>query len=149
MFGSLKGHEPPPLKRYRTGDGRDWRTKSVQQNTRQIIEENYNQRKARNKVVAGISALCVVFLVLLAAILFLLEDRAEQSRLCVPGFVGENCEKSDFLGTFAWSTNEFYVLSDGLQHRKGIAFRVYAPRAQSVVLKLLPVAGVDHSYSMM
>ena len=149
MYGSRSSREPPYLSRYRSSDHQEWKKKSIHQNPRQMIEENFNQRKARNRVVGGIVVLCLVFLLLGGIILSLLGDRAETSLLCVPGFVGTNCEKSNFLGTFAWSTNDFYVLADGLQHRKGIAFRVFAPRARSVRLNVLPVTGTDHSYYMM
>ena len=90
----------------------------------------------------------VVGVVLFVLIIFLTKDRTEDTVLCVPGFVGPYCEKSNFLGTHVWSTDNFYVLADGLQHRKGIAFRVYAPKARAVSLKIKPDVGLEHTYSM-
>lgn len=86
---------------------------------------------------------------IVALYLFLKHRPEEVTTLCVPGFSGPSCEKSDFIGTYQWSTADYYTLSDGLQHRNGLAFRVYAPQAQAIVLHLKPEMGLDNSYSMM
>ena len=81
--------------------------------------------------------------------LFLKHRPEEETTLCVPGFSGPSCEKSDFIGTYQRSTADYYTLSDGLQHRNGLAFRVYAPRAKSIILHVKPEMGLDNLYSMM
>lgn len=137
------------LSRHRTGDNRDWRRKGSLQSHRKTTEEKNNKRRAKKRAIWGVTLMICVVLILSALIIYLMKGRTENTVFCVPGFVGPNCEKSNFLGTHIWSTDDFYVLADGLQHRKGIAFRVYAPRARAVSLKVKPDVGLEHSYTMM
>ena len=81
--------------------------------------------------------------------LFLKHRPEEETTLCVPGFSGPSCEKSDFIGPYQWSTADYYTLSDGLQLLNCSALRVNVPRAMPIILHVKPEMGLDNLYSMM
>lgn len=132
----------------RTGEDRTWRKNDYSQNPRRMIEDR-SHRKAQQRALWGLLSIVVILLILVILVAFLMYDPVVSSRVCVPGFTGSNCEKSDFIGTFLWSMNEYYTLDDGLQHRNGIAFRVFAPGARNVSVFVKPETGIESTYSMM
>lgn len=137
------------LHRYQTGGERDWRKTDSFKNPRRVIEGNAKKRAAKRNAVYGVLVMIAIVVFLIVLLLLLLPDRSENARVCVPGFTGPNCERSSFLGTYIWSTTEFYKLDDGLDHCQGIAFRVYAPLAKSVSVLTKPRNGVETAYSML
>ena len=133
----------------RTGENRGWRTGNFRNNPRRIIEDRVHRKTVRRHLLWGVLSMVGIILILVFLLAYLLYDPVETSRICVPGFTGENCEKSNFLGTYLWSVNDYYILDDGLQHRSGIAFRVYAPRAKSVSVGLVETENSDSKSSSM
>ena len=137
------------LHRYQIGEERDWRKTDSFKNPRRVIEKSAKKRTAKRNAMYGVLSMIVIVVFLIALLMWLLHDQPDESRTCVPGFTGSNCERSSFLGTYVWSTTEFYKLDDGLDHCQGIAFRVYAPLAKSVNVLTKPRNGVETAYSMM
>lgn len=133
----------------RSSENRDWRKSDFSCNTRRVINDNQTQKDFQKRVVWGVLSFFSVFLILAVFLICLLYNPDIEDRVCVPGFSGIHCERSDFLGSFLWSASEYYILDDGLQHRNGIAFRVYAPNAKVVSVVVKPESGIENEYKMM
>ena len=72
-----------------------------------------------------------------------------EEKECPPGFSGDNCDSTSFIGAFIWSSDKFYTLSDGFSYKKGIAFRVFAPAALRVIVLISVHGGVEQEFPMM
>ena len=134
--------------RHQTGDNREWRKKNAYNFPKKLTTLENNKKKYCRRAFWGIVVMLVLLLFLISLILLLFHDTSESVRICVPGFSGIHCDRSNFIGTYSWSTNEFYTLDDGLQHRDGIAFRVYAPNAAYVILNIKSVGATECHYNM-
>lgn len=133
----------------RTGENRDWRKNDFSYNPRRMIVDRMQRKDTEKRLFCGILSLVGIMLILVLLLTYLMYDPVNTTRVCVPGFTGGNCEKFDFLGSFVWSVDNYYILDDGLQHRSGIAFRVYAPNANGVSVIVKPELGIETTYSMM
>lgn len=133
----------------RTGDNREWRKTGSGYNHRRIIEEKTHRKESQKRIAYGVFVIVALFLIISVLLVYLHYDPVDEHIVCVPGFSGDRCERTNFIGTYVWSKNEYYTLSDGLQHRNGIAFRVYAPYAKTVSVLVKPVMGLEAKYKMM
>ena len=61
---------------------------------------------------------------------------------CPPGFTEQNCQSTSFIGSSIWSEAKAYKLADGQYYSNGIAFRVYAPQADSIDV-ITSISSVD------
>lgn len=76
------------------------------------------------------------------------DDPGSEVIECPPSFSGKDCQSTAFIGSYLWSDSKVYRLADGQLYSKGIAFRVYAPQAESVsVITSMP--GEDERVSSM
>ena len=132
----------------RTGENRDWRKNDFSSNTRRVIEDHKYQNESQKRLMWSVLSFFFVFLILVIFVTCLLYIPDIEDTICVPGFSGVNCERSDFLGTYLWSASEYYTLDDKMQHRNGIAFRVYAPNAEHVKVLVKPESGIEREYNM-
>lgn len=103
---------------------------------------------ALRRLIIAIFVVLAVIITVVALILFFRERDPTVTRVCPPGFTGEQCERSDFLGSLTWYADDFYTLDDGFQYRNGLAFRIYAPSAKSVTIHCVSFSGASSSYKM-
>ena len=121
-----------------TDFNRDWR------NNRNYSRRNLNAPSARNNrrlIALAVSVLLILICVIIIIVLFSKnsDTPGEEIIECPPGFNGNGCQNSDFIGSLVWSDAKFYKLVDEKYYNRGIAFRVYAPGAESVsVLTKMP-----------
>ena len=135
--------------RYVEQDERDWRrTYDSQPQRKQVATMNPKCVALRRLIIAVFVVLAVIIAVV-ALILFFRDREPAVTRVCPPGFTGEQCERSDFLGSLTWYADDFYTLDDGFQYRNGLAFRIYAPSAKSVTIHCVSFSGASSSYKMM
>ena len=132
----------------RTGENRDWRKNDFSCNTRRVIEDHQYQNESQKRLMWSVLSFFFVFLILVIFVSFLLYNPDTKDHVCVPGFSGKLCERSDFLGTYLWSASEYYTLNDSMQHSNGIAFRVFAPNANLVKVLVKPESGIERQYNM-
>ena len=80
-------------------------------------------------------AVSLAFLILLLLV-YLDILRWGKDVMCVPGFDFGICERTDFLDSFVWQMNKNYDVNGEVCSR-GVAFRVWAPKATSIKLMLV------------
>lgn len=136
------------MHRYQYSDNRDWRQSSSYENTRTIVAKAIKQKEYKKRAIYGIIAMIVIVVILMILLYLYFVDNTTTTRLCVPGFSGVHCDRSNFIGTYFWSTNDFYTLDDGLQHRNGLAFRVFAPKAAYVIVNVKSPGSIEVHYNM-
>lgn len=135
--------------RYIENENREWRRAGSDHIRRKPTVSSKGNSNPKRKAVLGVVVMIVLIIVLLVSLLLLFHKKSDAKRDCVPGFVGDRCERTDFIGTYLWSSSLFYMLDDGLQYNSGIAFRVYAPLSVSVTLTFRPKGSTDKSYEML
>ena len=74
---------------------------------------------------------------------------SEDPQACPPGFSGDNCDSTSFIGSHIWTSDNLYKLADGNYYKKGIAFRVFAPNATRVHILASVPGGIEGEYAMM
>lgn len=137
------------MHRYQYSDNRDWRQNSSYHNTREAVIKASEKKEFKKRAYRGVFAMIVIVVIMMFLLYLLFVDNTTTTtRICVPGFVGEHCDRSNFIGTYFWSTNDFYTLDDGLQHRNGLAFRVYAPNAAYVLVNVKSPGSMEVHYNM-
>ena len=135
--------------RYIENENREWRRAGSDHTRRKPTVSNKRNSNPRRKAILGIVVMIVIIALIIVPLLFLFHNKSDVKRECVPGFVGDRCERTDFIGTYRWSSSLFYKLDDGLQYNSGIAFRVYAPLSVSVTLTFRSKGSTDKLYEML
>ena len=135
--------------RYVDNDKREWRQANASQVRRQPIEESRPKFVSTRNIILAILILVLILVCIVVVLIVFLRKPPEIERLCPSGFTGDRCERSDFLGSYLWNSDEYYTLDDGLQYNNGIAFRVYAPSAKSVIIYCESYSGMSSSFEMM
>lgn len=100
-----------------------------------------------------LAAICLIIVFIVIAIIVLIKSRDQEDPpvdpvSCAPGFSGDNCDSTAFIGSYAWSDSIFYKLADGNYYSSGIAFRIYAPSATSTYV-LASGGDNEREYPMM
>ena len=135
--------------RYVEHDDRDWRRGYDSQPQRRQTVKAGSKFVALRRLILTIFIVLAVIIAVVALILYFSKREPTVTRLCPPGFTGDRCERDDFLGSQAWYADYFYTLDDGFQYRNGLAFRVYAPSAKSVMIHCVSFSGASSSFKMM
>lgn len=126
---------------------RDWRVGSVSE-----LPEKKSFQFTRGHFFILLSLLLIVFVTV--TIIILVRNNGDdivpepEEKECPPGFSGDNCDSTSFIGSLLWSADKFYTLSDGILYKKGIAFRVYAPSALRVIVLISVHGGVEEEFPM-
>ena len=136
------------MHRYQYSENRDWRQSSTYQHTQAIVSKTVKRKEYKKRAIYGIFAMIGLVVILVYLLYLYFVDNTTTTRLCVPGFSGVHCDRSNFIGTYFWSTNDFYTLDDGLQHRNGLAFRVLAPKAAYVIVNVKSPGSMEVHYNM-
>lgn len=134
--------------RYQGDSTRDWR--NVKNNGRRVRE----LPKTTNTHVALLIALIATVLCCVVAIIVIVSlnhrDNSGDNKIkCPPGITGSKCQNVTFIGVYTWSGDEHYQLPDGHAYSRGMAFRVYAPKATSVFVLASALGGSEQEYSML
>lgn len=135
--------------RYVEHDERDWRRTYDSQPQRKKDVKMSSKCVALRRLIIAIFVILAVIIAVVALILYFYKNEPTVTRVCPPGFTGEQCERSDFLGSLTWYADDFYTLDDGFQYRNGLAFRIYAPSAKSVTIHCVSFSGARSEYKMM
>lgn len=149
MDRSFKMRQYSSAYRYAEHEDRDWRQAYVSQPQRKQMVKSQSRWVVLRRYALTIFIVVVVIIAIIACIIYFNKRDPSVTRLCPPGFNGDRCERSDFLGSQVWYADDFYTLDDGFQYRNGIAFRIYAPSAKSVVVHCVSFSGSSSSFSMM
>lgn len=135
--------------RYGENENREWRRAGTNQSRRLRTDNRRTKANSRRRVYVGILIMLGIVVIISILLVSIFRKDPETRRNCVPGFAGSRCERSDFLGTYSWTSSQFYTLDDGLLYNSGVAFRLYAPKAYSVSLTCKPKGSTDRSYTML
>lgn len=126
---------------------RDWRVGSVSELP---TKESFHFTKGHFFIL--LSFLLIIFVTVIIIILVPKNNHdivpEPEKKECPPGFSGDNCDSTSFIGASIWSSDKFYTLSDGFLYKKGIAFRVYAPSARRVIVLISVHGGVEQEFPM-
>ena len=132
--------------RYVEQDERDWRRTYDSQPQRKQVATMSPKCVALSRLIIAIFVVLSVIISAVALILFFHKRDPTITRVCPPVFTGEQCVRSDFLGSLTWYADDFYTLDDGFQYRNGLAFGFYAPSAISVTIHCVSFSGASSSY---
>ena len=135
--------------RYGENENREWRRAGTGQIRRKLPGNRKAKTNSRRQACLGILIMLGIIAAITILLLSIFRKDPVVRRTCVPGFAGDRCERNDFLGTYSWSSSQFYSLDDGLLYNSGVAFRLYAPKATSVSLTCKPRGSTDRSYAML
>ena len=93
--------------------------------------------------------ICIVIIIIVALQNKKPDTPSEDPQACPPGFSGDNCDSTSFIGSHIWTSDNLYKLADGNYYKKGIAFRVFAPNATRVHILASVPGGIEGEYAMM
>lgn len=127
---------------------RDWRVGSI---SALPTQESFHFTKGHFFVLLSILLTLIISVIIVIVVSKSNHDVVPEpeEKECPPGFSGDNCDSTSFIGAFIWSSDKFYTLSDGFSYKKGIAFRVFAPAAMRVIVLISVHGGVEQEFPMM
>ena len=127
---------------------RDWRVGSI---SALPTQESFHFTKGHFFVLLSILLTIIISVIIVIVVSKSNHDVVPEpeEKECPPGFSGDNCDSTSFIGAFIWSSDKFYTLSDGFSYKKGIAFRGFAPAALRVIVLISVHGGVEQEFPMM
>ena len=136
-------------RRHLGASDREWRSGKV--SSRRVIEKPKSSLSIRRYLIAA--AFFLIFCIVIAVIVVIKnrepEIPPEEPITCAPGFSGEKCDSTSFIGSQSWSDTSSHKLSDGKYYSYGTAFRLFAPSATAVQILISNDGEVEQSYDMM
>ena len=128
---------------------REWRSGKI--TSRRVIEKPRSSSSIKRYLIGAAVFLIVCIII---AVIMVVKNRGsdippEEPISCAPGFSGERCDSTSFIGSQSWSDTLSHKLSDGKYYSYGIAFRVFAPSATTVQILVSNNEEVEKSYDMM
>ena len=134
--------------RYQGDSTRDWR--NAKYNGKRVREL---PKTTNTRVVLLIALISTILCCIVAAIVIYFvthRDNSGDNKIkCPPGISGKECQNATFVGMYAWSGDEHYQLPDGHAYSRGMAFRVFAPKAVNVFVLAATLGGSEQEYSML
>ena len=128
---------------------REWRSGKI--TSRRVIEKPRSSSSIKRYLIGAAFFLIVIIVI---AVIVVVRNRGsdippEEPITCAPGFSGEKCDSTSFIGSQSWSDTLPHRLSDGKYYSYGIAFRIFAPSATTVQILVSNNGEMEKSHEMM